>query len=205
MLSSFDWRALNLRGLRSNSPRFWLQAAVGALAILNAIGLYLYFDPPGGTRASLSAESQRLKTAIAAAQAQSQRLKTVSEKVQLGGQQAVDFGTHYIFAKRLAYESIVAEIQRMAQAASLAQREGAYTEEPIEGTPDLSVLNINTNFEGSYPNLMRFLFEVDRSPMLLMLDTLTASPQKPGQITAQVRFQAIIREPGATTASGGQP
>jgi hypothetical protein len=76
----------------------------------------------------------------------------------------------------------------------------------------LSLLNITANYEGTYPSLIRFLYETDRSPMLLMLDALTASPeQKNGQISVAIRYQVVIREPLAATgtmqptaAPGGQ-
>jgi hypothetical protein len=47
---------------------------------------------------------------------------------------------------------------------------------------------------------MKFLYEADRSPMLLILDRLQAAPQqKNNQINTQIRFQAVVREaPGAT-------
>ncbi len=204
MPSSFDLRSFHLKGA-PRGARFWLRAAVGLLGVLNAVALFLYFDPPGGTRAELSAQSEQLQTSVAAARRQARKLKHVSAQVQLGGEQAVFFESHYIFPKRRAYESIMAEIQRMAQAANLAERDGQWTEEPIEGTADLSVLTNNVNFEGSYASLMHFLHQVDKSPMLLMLETLTATPQKAGQITAQVRFQAVIRDEEPAPTAGGQP
>jgi len=202
MRSSFDPRTWRLS--RERGPRFWLQVIVIALAVLNVAALFFYLAPPGGSRAELAAQSQQLESAIAAAKMQTQRLKRVSSNVQVGGEQATTFTAHYIFPKRLAYEAIIAEIQRMAQAAHLTERDGAWSEDPIEGTDDLSLVTNQVNFEGSYANMLRFLYEVDRSPMMLMLDTLTATPQRAGEITAQARFQAVIRESGVQQAANKQ-
>ena len=204
MRSSFDLRSLHIGG-GERGVRFWLQIGAGTLAVLNAIALFFYLAPPGGSRRELSKQSEQLRSAIAAARLQANKLKTVSQRVQIGGEQSIDFESRYILPRRQAYDAVLAEIQRMAQAANVTEREGVFTEEPIEGTADLTVLNATANFEGSYSNLLQFLYQVDKSPMLLMLDTLSASPQKSGQITAQVRFQAIIRdEPTAAAASGVQ-
>ena len=203
MPRNFDWRSLNVRS-RQHGARFWLQLAAGALGLANLVMLVLYFAPPGGSRQELTAESQSLQTQIRAARMQKVRVETVAGKVQLGQGQATDFEARYILPQRLAFESVIAEIQRMARAASLLERDAVYTTEPIEGTADLSVLNTTVNFEGTYSSLMRFLYEADKSRLLLMLDTLQASPQKAGQITASVRFQAIIREEPAI-ATGGRP
>ncbi len=204
MPRSFDWRSFAGSGA-SRGPRFWLQAGVAVLAVLNGIAIFLYLDPPGGSRRQLTAESERVQLEIAGTRAQTRRLAAVSRKVQLGSVQSGDFEVRYFLPKRSAYSAVIAEIQRMAQAAGLQERDGVYTEEPIEGTADLSLLNITANYEGPYNSLMRFLYEADRSPMLLMLDAMTASPQqKAGEINTSIRFQAIIREP-APAASGGQP
>lgn len=201
MSRNFDLKAIRSAYVR-RGPRFWLQAAVVVLGVLNAVALFFYFFPPGGSRSELQAESNGLKSSIAAARTQSVRLKTVSGKVQLGSEQATGFEAHYILPKRSAYEAVIAEVQQMAQKANITEREGQISEEPIEGSPDLSVLTDTVNFEGPYPSLMKFLYEVDRSPTLLILDSLTATPQNAGQITAQARFQAVIREEPSPVVTG---
>ncbi len=92
--------------------------------------------------------------------------------------QSSDFESKYFLPKRTVYETVIAGIQNMAKASGLQERDSVYMEEPIEGASDLSLLNITASYEGSYDNLMRFLHEVDRCPMLLMLENLQAAPQQ---------------------------
>ena len=83
----------------------------------------------------------------------------------------------------------------MARISGLQERDAGFAEEPIEGTSDLSMLNIKANYEGPYASLVRFLYESDKSPMLLMLDSVTAAPeQRNGMIIADIRFQAVIQD-----------
>ncbi len=185
--------------------RFWLQTAAAVLAALNCAALFLYFEPPGGSRADLTADSQQIRMEIATAKAQAARLKTISGKVQVGSQQSGAFEGKYFLGNRAAYEAVIEEIQSMAKQAGLRERDAVFNEEPIEGTSDLLLLNATASYEGSYDGLMHFLNLVDHSPMLLMLDNLQAAPQqKSGQINTSIRFQAIVRE-SAAAASGGQP
>jgi hypothetical protein len=198
----FVWKSLAGIG-EPRGPSFWLKAGVVSLALLNCIALYLYFDPPGGSRAELQAQNENVRMQVAAARAQARRLETVSSKVQTGGLEATDFESKYFLPRRQAYETVLAEIQRMAKIAGLQERDAVFSEEPIEGTDDLSLLNMTANYEGPYPSLTRFLYEADRSPMLLMLDSMAATPQqKAGLISTSIRFQAIIREPAVTVAGG---
>lgn len=193
------------KGVTPRGPRFWLQVIGGVLAIANLVALFFYLDPPGGSRRELLAESQQVRSEISATGANSVRLQNIAGKVQTGASEGASFEAKYFLPKRVAYDAVISEIQRMATASGLQEREAVFSEEPVEGSADLTILNITANFQGSYANLMRFLYESDRSPMLLMLDTLQASPQqKGGVIDTSIRFQEIIREePSGNT--GGQP
>ena len=78
----------------------------------------------------------------------------------------------------------------------------------LSGCRLLQLVNITANYEGTNANLMKFLNESDHSPMLLILDSLSAAPQqRNNQINTAIRFQAIVREPVANTQGslGGQP
>lgn len=206
MRKNFDWLPGRANGSH-RGIRFWLQASGVLLALLNSAALVLYLDPPGGSRESLMEQSRQVRNEIAAARSRSLRLKTIAGKVETGSSQSADFESRFFLPKRVVYEDVIAEIQRMCDASGLKARDSVFTEEPIEGTADLSLLNVTGNYEGSYENLMRFLHEVDRSPMLLMLDTLQAAPQQhPGVLTTSIRFQAVLREPpAAASPAGGQP
>lgn len=178
----------------------WILAVCIILAVANLVALYLFFFPPGGSRVELSQESEQLRAQIRAARTTTVRLRNVSGKVQIGSGQAGSFESQYFLPERQAYDRVIAELQRMSQAAGVQEREAVFSKEPIEGSDDLSLLNMAARFEGPYASFIKFLGEVDHSPMLLMLDTVQATPQsKNGQIDAEMRFQAIIQEP-----SGGQ-
>ena len=198
-------RLSSLVGAGQSGPRLWLQVAGLVLALLNGIALYFYLDPPGGTRQDLMQEGLAVKNQIWSTRSMAGRLRNVAYKVQLGSSESKDFEDKYFLRKRVAYEAVLAEIQRMAGASGLHERDAVYTEEPIEGTADLSILNSTANYEGTYDNLMRFLYEVDESPMLLMLDNLQVAPQqKSGQINTSIRFQTIVVDEPAAALGGLQ-
>ena len=198
MLRNFDLAALFAAG----TGQFKLRIAGVVLALLNGIALYFYLDPPGGTRAELTQQEAEIRGQIQSVMSQGKRVRLMASRVQTGSDQCANFEQQYFLNQRVAYGTVLEEIQRMANISGLQERDAVYTEEPIEGTADLSLLNITANYEGSYPSLIRFLYETDRSPMLLMLDALTASPeQKNGQISVAIRYQVVIREPVAATGT----
>lgn len=198
-----SWLPSAGEGVR-RTPRFWLQLIGAMLALLNGVALFLYLVPPGGSRKELAEEQLAVRKQLASARARTQRLRTVAAKVQVSSAQSSGFEAKYFLPKRAAYQTVLGEIQDMAKISGLQERDSIYMEEPIEGASDVSLLNITASYEGSYQSLMRFLFEIDHCPMLLMLENLQAAPQqKGGQINTSIRFQAIIQE-DANAAPGGE-
>ena len=173
---------------------------LAALGCLNLIALFFCLKPPGGTAGELAQLFEQQQQEVNAARLQTLRWRKLASRVRESGTEVAEFQKHSFLPKRVAYVQIISEIARMSKSAELQERDGVFTEEPIEGTLDLALLNVTANFQGPYENLMRFLHEADRSSMLLIVDNLQAAPeQKGGQINVSIRFQAVIRD---STASG---
>lgn len=204
MSKAIDW--LNLNG--AGGPAFWLKVTAGVLVLLNAVALFFYLAPPGGSRHQLVEQEDSIRRDIKAHKVSTERLKAVSAKVQLGGDQTEQFARKYFLPNRTAFATLMSELLRMSSAAGLREGQRTYSPEPIEGTDDLTLLTINANYQGNYTELMNFLNQVDRSDQLLILDTLTATPQQQGTgvLNVVTRFLAVIQEDGSVTGAtaGGQ-
>lgn len=177
-----------------------LRILLGILVLLNAVGLYFYFDPPGGSQSELTAQDQQLTNQLAAMRNQDARIKSMANRIQTGSDQITQFEKDYFLPKRIAYSAVISEIEQMAKEAGLQARDAGFVEEPIEGSTDLSLMNIKANYEGSYASFTKFLHATDKSKLLLMLDSVTAAPEKNGDIIADIRFQAVIQDRAPDTA-----
>lgn len=201
--------SFNLNGLRGPGKR--LKALAIVLGVLNAAAIYFYIAPPGGSRRELHHKEAQIRSDIDLHRVATQRLKTVSQKVELGGEQTDQFAGQYFLPRRTAFATIVSELLRISSAAGITERERSYSEDPIEGTDDLTLLTVNSTYQGTYANLMHFVNQVDHSPLLLILDSLSATPQQEGAglLNVQMRFLAVIHEDGSavpgSASAGGQP
>jgi type IV pilus assembly protein PilO len=67
--------------------------------------------------------------------------------------------------------------------------------EPIEGSDTLGMMTISASFEGEYPNLTKFINELDRSPRFLIIESLTASPQPLGKVVnVNFKLNAFVKD-----------
>jgi Tfp pilus assembly protein PilO len=210
------FRSFSVRIYRQLQDRFasfggagsWLQVLLGALLLLNAVAVYFYFFPPGGTEQELTATVRELKARIRVAETSSKRLETVAGKVQLASTQTEAFAGKYFLPRRAAYKEVVTEVQRMTHEANIAEKEGTFAEEPVEGSNDLTLVTFSVSLEGTFADLMRFVYQVDHSPKLLILDSLGAAPiQSTGRLNLTLKLLTIIREPAlvpVSTLSGAE-
>jgi len=198
MFKSFRQRIsseLNIGAFVARGAGFWLQTTAATLLLLNLIALYFYFAPPGGSRRELAAQSAQIHQQVVAARFTAQRLATVSGKVQLAGTQTTTFEGKYFLPGREVYRKVFSDFEKLTQEAGVQQRDGVFTEEPIEGSKDLTLLTFSVNLDGTYADLMHFLYAVDHSPSLLILDSLNAAPQQgKDRLNLAVKFLIVMRE-----------
>jgi len=123
------------------------------------------------------------------------------------------FMRQYFLNRHTAASAILAAIRGAASDAGLKPSTLNFQEEPIEGSANLAMATISGNYEGNYTNLVRFLNAVDRSPRFLILDTLTAAPERnAGTLNVNLRIHAFVvygagdpLAPPAPLEGGGTP
>jgi hypothetical protein len=179
MPKSFDLRGLNLAALKD--PRVSVRAALGALLLFNVIAALILFKPWGGSADDLERRLDSMRAQLPVQQAALARTKTLVEKVQKARAEGDRFMSQYMLDERTAYSSVLGELDRDATDVGLKSRESQYNVEPIDGSDTLGMMTISANYEGPYPNLTKFINELDRSKQFLIIESLQASPQPVGQ------------------------
>ena len=67
--------------------------------------------------------------------------------------------------------------------------------DPIEGSDDLDMMTISVNFEGSYPQLVKFVNLLDRSPRFLIIESMQVAPQPKGDmLNVNLKLNAFVKD-----------
>ena len=67
---------------------------------------------------------------------------------------------------------------------------------PVDGSDTLDMMQISANFEGLYPDLIRFINLFDKSDRLLIIESLNATPQQSGGTVERNHEAGHIRSGG---------
>ena len=97
--------------------------------------------------------------------------------------------------RQVAFSTLVAELDVAANKAGIEGRDRTYDIEPIEDSEELRIVRINTNFQGRYENVVRFLNLIDRSEKFLIIESLGASPlATSGSLQVTMRIDTFVRD-----------
>lgn len=171
---------------------------IGLLVLVNIALAWMVMNPPGGSAEGLDAEIVRLQSQIKQARTRADEMKAHAEAVTKGRGQADEFLARYFVTRRTLPTTLITELNQIAQRAGIKDRgNSSAPPELIEGSDTLGMVTINWNFEGSYRNLLSVVREMDRSNSLVIVDSLSATPQAGSNLLQiSMKLHAFIREDG---------
>jgi len=175
-----------------------VRAILGALLVANVVAAGLVLFPPGGSAEDLDRQLASLQTQVTSKQALLERTQRHALAVERGRAEGDHFVSDYFLGSRTAFSTLVGELDSSATSAKILQKDQGYSFEPIDGSDTLSVLNVTVAYEGAYPDLMRFVHEIDKSPRLLIIESLSAAPQQGSdKLSVSMKLDTLVREDGA--------
>lgn len=184
-----------VRGADWSEPRVYVRGIVGLLVLANLLAAAFAFHLFGTSPAQLRDELADTQASVAAQRLQLVRKRQISVKIGKAKGEGDQFLSLYMTPRRTTYSTIVSEIQKAAQSTDLTLKENTIAPlEPVKGSDDLSMMTITASFEGNYPNLLKFINLLDRSPRFLIIESLAASPQASGKgLLTVLKLNTFVR------------
>lgn len=180
---------------RWKDPKFLVRVILGVLLVANVAAAALVLFPPGGSAEDLERQLATLQAQIGQRKVTLDRTREHAAAVEKGRAQGDKFLNDYFLVRRTAYSTMESDLAAAAAGAKIKPRERAYATEPIEGSVTLSMMSVTAGFEGSYRDILNFVHEIDRSPRLLMIESLNAAPQQGTNLLAvTMKIDAFVRE-----------
>lgn len=178
------------------TPSGIARAVVGLLVALNLTAAYFVVRPPGGSPEELQNQVRDLTAQLKQRRALVDRTRVLVNKIQTGRTEGDQFLSQYFLPSGKAYSTVLGELIDLAKNAELTPKESSYNMEPIEGSDTLSMMTVSQNFEGTYPQLIKFVNELDKTSRLLIVDSLQATPQASGKLNITLKLQTFVRDEG---------
>ncbi len=183
-----------LQARLGKDPRLTARIVLGLLVAANLLAAGAVLRPWGGSPADLQRELAQLRRESQQREVAVKHLRTLFATVEKTRTDADHFVEKYFLDRQVAYSTVLAELDGLAAKSGVKAKDHSLSEEPIEGSDTLSMMNITGNYEGSYADLVEFVNAIDRSPRFLTIDRLQAAPvQSQGALNINLRINVFVR------------
>ena len=173
------------------------QTGLAVLGVLNLIALYFVFFTPGGSPAQLEEQITDLRARILQRALMLKQTRVNVSRIERGRTEGDQFLANYFLTLRTASSTLLDELSRAAKESKITPKEHSIQTEDIEGSDTLKMMSIVGNYEGTYADLIEYINRMDRSSRLLIIESLTASPQQgKGLLNINMKMDTFVREDG---------
>jgi len=154
------------------------------------------FHLVGESPNDLDAQLASLRSTFRSSQQRLNKSSSLVRNMDIGRDQGNKFEVSYMTSRRQTFGPLDAEVNHLAQTAGMKVGTINYSVlDPIEGSGDLYMLTITAGFEGGYPQLMKLVNAIDRSPRFMVIDQLQVAPQPKGDVLDAVfHINTFVRD-----------
>jgi type IV pilus assembly protein PilO len=196
MPRSFNFRAISLPSAAAwKEPRVLVRIGLGILLAANLVAASFAFNVFGSSPEALNQSLITAGARLQADQARLNRSRALTSNVGKGKTEGDTFLATYFTNRRTTYSTVLNEIRETAVTAGMKTQEGQIALDPIEGTDDLSMMTISVNFEGAFPQLVKLINLLDRSPRFLIIESMQVAPQPKGDVVdTNLKMHVFIKD-----------
>jgi hypothetical protein len=189
-----------LRNFRGQGP-VGLRVLVGVLLAANLIAAGILLFPPGGSAEDLEKELASLQAQAASKRVLLEKTRQNVAAVELGRNEGDQFLSRYFLGRRAAAENLLTALGNAEAGSKIKEKGWSSSFEPIDGSDALSMLSITATYEGEYGDLLHFVHEIDKSPALMIIESLSAVPQTGSKILSiSLKMDTFVREDALSEA-----
>ncbi len=172
-----------------------LRVSVGVLLVLNLVAAGLLLYPPGGSADDLERQLADLQGQAKAKREALEKTRQHVAAVDLGRSEGEKFLGSYFLPSRARSEQLLSQLGQAAAGSKIKEKDRSIAFEPIDGSDTLSMMSITANYEGEYSDLLHFVHEIDRSPSLMIIESLNAAPQTGSKLLSiSMKLDTFVRE-----------
>jgi hypothetical protein len=183
-------------------PQFVLRVLVGVLLAANLIAAGILLFPPGGSAEDLEKQLAGLQGQAVTKRALLEKTRQHVAAVELGRAEGDQFLGQYFLGRRVASGNLLTALGSAEAGSKIKEKGWSETFNPIDGSDTLSMMSITATYEGEYGDLLHFVHEIDKSPSLMIIESLSAAPQAGTKLLSiSLKLDTFVREDAGLPAT----
>ena len=162
-------------GNGASRARARLRTIIVGLLALNALLLALLFYRPGLTLTEQQADLVRARLRRDAAQETVSQMRQLREKLQVALRNGDQFARDHFQARNSGFSAILADLESRASEGKLKPGGITYRLAEQQDQPGWTSVDVTLAVEGEYPDLLRFIHQLEQSDLFWIIQGLTVA------------------------------
>lgn len=152
---------------------------LGVLVIVNVLFFALALRPAGARARGERERMTKLEDDLKTRRAYVGRLRDIESKLDEARAEDAAFFQQKFLPRATGFSTIMAEVQKLGVETHVRRSGASYSLGDVSGHPDLYEVQIQTNVEGAYTSIVEFINRVERDPLFLLVDEISAAGGAP--------------------------
>jgi Tfp pilus assembly protein PilO len=184
--------ALSAGGNGKSRARARLRTAVFAVLGVNIILAVLIFHRPGFTLPQQQAELVRIRERYEAARDSVAQMRDLRSKLQGALQNGDQFARERFLARGEGFSAILTDLESRASEAGLRPNGVSYQVREEADQPGWTGVEVTLNVEGDYPNLLRFVHELEQSDLFWIINGISVTGDASRELRMSLQMQTYF-------------
>ncbi len=145
------------------------------LVIVNVLFFALALRPAGARAREESQRVSKFEDDLKTRRAYVGRLRDIESKLDEARSEDAAFFQQKFLPRATGFSTIMEEVQKLGLETHVRRSGASYNLRDVPGHSDLYEVQIQTNVEGAYTNIIEFINRVERDPLFLLIDEISAA------------------------------
>jgi hypothetical protein len=173
--------------------RYWVYGGLIGVLVLDVVVYVSWLRRPLMLPGTGPARLQALEKEVAEHQSEVTRLERIRSQVPHLQPQLEGFATEHIPSEQVGFSGVALDLQEAASQAGVALESVSYKTEADRQQVDLLRVAVNATLAGGYPNLLRYLEGLERSPHFYLIDGLEVVGTQRGHLQLKMELITYFR------------
>jgi len=191
-LAQFGSSTVSNGGNGTSRVRARLRTTVVGLLALNALLVVLLYYRPGLTLAEQQADLVGARLRRDATQETVAQMRQLREKLEVAIQNGQEFAREHFQARNTGFSAILSDLERRASESKLAPAGISYRLAEQQDQPGWTSVDVTLGVEGEYPDLLRFIHELEQSDLFWIIQSLTVTGDAGQKLRMNLQMQTYL-------------
>lgn len=177
---------------RLYAHRYWIYAVLAALLLTDGWIYFYWINPREAGPQVTTADVKHLEAQVEQLAQEVARLRRVREQLPRLDAEINKFISEHFVPDAGGFSAIATDLQRFAGTARVELKRISYKTDERQERPDMRKVQVSTTVEAAYPNVLKYLEELEGASRFYLVDDVETSSSRGRVLRVEIRLSTYF-------------